>query len=128
MTETDNHPCPPSEPREPRVLEWDENLRCRGGQFFEWTLVGGTTLGIRGNFGGQVGTIGIAHDVKDRRALAQALQDVLDGEPRESECPTNHTNPEGVLWSDWTLEMPINKSWGPALHCPDCGASLKGTQ
>lgn len=41
-----------------------------------------------------------------------------------TECPTNHTNPEGVKWADWSTEMPINESWGPPLHCPDCGAVL----
>jgi hypothetical protein len=52
----------------------------------------------------------------------------LDGEPREPECPTNHSRRVFVLGKP--LDGPGTERMvrHESDFCPDCGASLKGTE
>jgi hypothetical protein len=115
---------PPSEPREPRVLEWVERQDKRT----LWTAKAGLwTYTPYPTGGGWLrhgpSAVKFCDSADAAKALAQALQRVLDGEPREPETWVHE-----AYW--WAHELGGEDGYDLALlleaHFP--GVSLKGTQ
>lgn len=116
MTENET---PLGEPR--RELEWTKkggsHPPMESGMWSLWKGSPGDDYHVK--FGSQIMAQHLTLSAAE--SLANRLQRVLDGEPREPECPTKHTDPNGDLWADLTI-------WNEKLDfCPSCGASLKGT-